>query len=74
MDCTIPTGSAAQTATANTPVRRPWSRSATAKIPHAAANPASTDTTRPAEPYESPVTADTTRSSHGSSGKNARFE
>ncbi len=74
MDCTIPTGSAAQTATANTPARRPWTRSATAKIPQAAASPATTDTTRPAEPYENPVAAETTRSSHGSSGKNARFE
>ncbi len=82
MDCTMPTGSAAQAATAHTPARRPseprprsvHTRRATAKIPQAAASPATAETTRPAEPYDSPVGAATSRSSQGSSGKKARFE
>lgn len=74
IDCTIATGSAAHSATASTPARRPYRRSATAKIPQAAASPATAETTRPADPWPSPVTAETKRSSQGSSGKKARLE
>lgn len=74
IDCTTPTGSTAHSSTAHTPTRRPYTWSATAKIPQAAASEASVPTTRPAWAYDSGVTADTARSSHGSSGKNARFE
>lgn len=74
IDCTIPTGSTAHSATAQTPARLPYSSSATRKIPQAAQSDASQLTSRPASAYDRGLTADTSRSSHGSSGKNARFE
>lgn len=74
IDCTMPTGSTAHTSTVQTPARRPYTWSATAKIPQAAASEASVLTSRPASAYDNGVTAATSRSSHGSSGKNARFE
>ncbi len=74
IDCTIPTGSTAHSSTAQTPARGPYTRSATAKIPAAAASEASRLTRNPASAYDSGVTACSSRSSHGSSGKNARLE
>jgi hypothetical protein len=74
IDCTIPTGRTAHSRTAHTPVRRPYSRSATAKIPQAAASEARSETVKPASAYDSGVVACSSRSSQGSSGKNARSE
>ncbi|GAB2885818.1 hypothetical protein GCM10027074_62910 [Streptomyces deserti] len=74
IDCTIPTGSTAHSSTAQTPTRRPYTWSATAKIPQAAANEASRLTTNPPSAYDSGDTAATSRSSQGRRGKNARLE
>ncbi|CAM5507148.1 hypothetical protein SHIRM173S_11646 [Streptomyces hirsutus] len=74
IDWTTPTGSTAQSSTAQTPARGPCTWSATAKIPHAAASEASAATTKPPSAYDSGDTAATSRSSQGSRGKKARFE
>ncbi len=74
IDCTIPTGRTAHSSTAHTPARAPYTCSATAKIPHAAASEESSATTKPASAYDSGDTAAPSRSSQGSSGKNARLE
>ena len=47
IDCTIPTGSTAHSSTAQTPARRPYTWSATAKIPQAAASEASSADQKP---------------------------
>ncbi len=74
IDCTIPTGSTAHSSTAHTPALRPYTCSATAKIPQAAASEASRLTTKPPSAYDSGDTACRALSSQGSSGKKARFE
>ncbi|MGX1221004.1 hypothetical protein RKD42_002263 [Streptomyces ambofaciens] len=74
IDCTTPTGSTAHSSAAHTPARGPYTWSATAKIPQAAASEARRLTTKPASAYDSGETAAPSRSSQGSSGKKARLE
>ncbi len=74
IDWTIPTGSTAHSSTAYTPARRPYTWSATAKTPQAAASEARALTAKPASAYDIGVTEARSRSSQGRSGKKARFE
>lgn len=74
MDCTIPTGSTPHSTASVTPVRRPYSRSPTAKIPQAANSEAIQLTSRPASAAPSGESAARARSNQGSSGKKARSE